>query len=61
MTSRKKPPAELTRKDRIDAVLLALPGVDARKINGQRLSQQVCPPAGADNESVLGPQGIAAD
>ena len=34
MTSRKKPPAELTRKDRIDAVLLALPGVDARKING---------------------------
>jgi len=31
------------------------------KINGQRLSQKVCPPAGADNATVLGHQGVAAD
>src|SRR6185503_755590 len=30
------------------------------KINGQRLSQKVCPPAGADNATVLG-QRVAAD
>ena len=30
----KKPPAEPTRKDQVDAILLALPGVEARKING---------------------------
>jgi hypothetical protein len=30
----KKPPAEPTRKDQIDALMLALPGVQARKING---------------------------
>jgi hypothetical protein len=29
-----KPPAEPTRKEQIDAVLLKLPGVSARKING---------------------------
>ena len=34
MPARKKPPAEATRKDQIDAVLLALPGVEGRKING---------------------------
>lgn len=34
MPSAKKPPAEPTRKDQIDALLLALPGVEARKING---------------------------
>ena len=34
MPSAKKPPAEPTRKDQIDTVLLALPGVEARKING---------------------------
>ena len=34
MASKKKPPAEPTRKDQIDAVLLALPGVEGRKING---------------------------
>jgi hypothetical protein len=34
MPSKKKPPAELTRKDQIDALLLALPGVQGRKING---------------------------
>ena len=34
MPAKKKPPAEPTRKDQIDAVLLALPGVEARKING---------------------------
>ena len=34
MPSKKKPPAEPTRKDQIDAVLLALPGVEGRKING---------------------------
>jgi crotonobetainyl-CoA:carnitine CoA-transferase CaiB-like acyl-CoA transferase len=31
------------------------------KINGQRLSQKVCPPAGADNEAVLGGQRVLAD
>ena len=31
------------------------------KINGQRLSQKVCPPAGADNAAVLGGQRVAAD
>jgi crotonobetainyl-CoA:carnitine CoA-transferase CaiB-like acyl-CoA transferase len=31
------------------------------KINGQRLSQKVCPPAGADNDAVLGAQRAAAD
>jgi hypothetical protein len=30
----KKKPAEPSRKDKIDAVLLALPGVSARKLNG---------------------------
>jgi hypothetical protein len=30
----KSPPAAPTRKDQIDTLLLALPGVDARKING---------------------------
>ena len=34
MPTRKKPPAEPTRKDQIDALLLALPGVEGRKING---------------------------
>ena len=34
MPSARKPPAEPTRKDQIDALLLALPGVQARKING---------------------------
>ena len=34
MPAAKKPPAEPTRKDQIDALLLALPGVAARKING---------------------------
>ena len=31
------------------------------KINGERLSQKVCPPAGADNSAVLGEQRVAAD
>lgn len=31
------------------------------KINGQRLSQKVCPPAGADNDSVLGTRREAAE
>jgi crotonobetainyl-CoA:carnitine CoA-transferase CaiB-like acyl-CoA transferase len=31
------------------------------KINGERLSQQVCPPAGADNAAVLGDRRAAAD
>ena len=31
------------------------------KINGQRLSQRVCSPSGADNEAVLGAQRAAAD
>ena len=34
MPPTKKPPAEPTRKDQIDALLLALPGVQGRKING---------------------------
>ena len=34
MPSARKPPAEPTRKDQIDALLLALPGVEGRKING---------------------------
>jgi hypothetical protein len=34
MPAKKKPPVEPTRKDQIDAVLLALPGVQGRKING---------------------------
>jgi len=34
MPTKKKPAAEPTRKDRIDALLLALPGVQGRKING---------------------------
>ena len=34
MAAKKKPAAEPTRKDQIDAILLALPGVEARKING---------------------------
>jgi hypothetical protein len=34
MPSKKKPPSEPTRKDQIDALLLALPGVEGRKING---------------------------
>ena len=34
MPPKKKPPAEPTRKDQIDALLLALPGVESRKING---------------------------
>ena len=34
MPAKKKPPAEPTRKDQIDAILLAIPGVDGRKING---------------------------
>jgi hypothetical protein len=33
MPSRKKPPAD-PRKEQIDALLLALPGVEGRKING---------------------------
>jgi hypothetical protein len=31
------------------------------KINGQRLSQKVCPPAGADNAAVLASRACAAD
>ena len=31
------------------------------KINGERLAQKVCPPAGADNTAVLGTQRAAAD
>ena len=34
MPSMKKPPPEPTRKDQIDALLLALSGVQGRKING---------------------------
>jgi hypothetical protein len=34
MPSKKRPAAEPTRKDQIDALLLALPGVQGRKING---------------------------
>jgi len=34
MPAKKKPAAEPTRKDQIDAVLLSLPGVEGRKING---------------------------
>jgi len=34
MPAKKTPPAPPTRKDQIDALLLALPGVEARKING---------------------------
>jgi len=31
------------------------------KINGERLAQQACPPAGADNDAVLGAQRAAAE
>jgi crotonobetainyl-CoA:carnitine CoA-transferase CaiB-like acyl-CoA transferase len=31
------------------------------KINGERLSQKACPPAGADNAAVLGASHVAAD
>ena len=34
MPSPKKPPAPPTRKEQIDALLLALPGVEGRTING---------------------------
>jgi hypothetical protein len=34
MPAAKKPPAVPTRKDQIDALLLGIPGVDGRKING---------------------------
>jgi len=34
MPAKKSPSAPPTRKDQIDALLLALPGVEARKING---------------------------
>ena len=34
MPPTKKPAGEPTRKDQIDALLLALPGVQARNING---------------------------
>jgi crotonobetainyl-CoA:carnitine CoA-transferase CaiB-like acyl-CoA transferase len=49
--------ANVPHPSRRDLRILANP----IKINGQRLSQKVCPPAGADNEAVLGEQAAAAE